>query len=621
VIVAPLPLTETDRLDALQSLKILDTPSEPAYDDLTQLASVICATPIALISLVDQCRQWFKSKVGLDAVETHRDLAFCAHAILGNDLFIVPDAAQDIRFCDNPLVVGGPKIRFYAGMPLTDTNGYNLGTLCVIDQVPRQLSEQQQESLRSLGRQVTAQFALRLQVERLSQTVAELQRLEADLQASDRKFRAIFDTMFEFIGLLSPDGTLLEANRTALDAVGVHRADVVGRPFPECVWWEHDSAMQAKLRDAIRRAAAGEFVRFETTHCLANGVLANIDFSLNPVLDGNGKVILLVPEGRDITDLKRAEIALSESEQRFRSVLEELAEGVFLVDNSDGKIVYANSSCLNMLAFTAEEMADVSPFEIVIGENPETVVASVKALKEKTPRERNVNLGQQKYRRKDGVIVDVEVQATYVPNAAAGLTSFILRDISEQTTYEKRLFEYQLGLEDANARLRVLAMTDSLTGVHNRAAFDGKLAEEHDRATRYTHPLSLMLIDVDQFKEFNDLYGHRAGDDVLRTVANLLQETVRNIDFVARYGGEEFVVLLPDTDYGGAMVLAERCRRVVANYPWDKRVVTISIGVATLTSAAMNAEMLVEQADKAMYRSKQKGRNQITHGTGLLNLR
>jgi PAS domain S-box-containing protein len=168
---APLPANEAERLDALRRYAILDSPPEQDFDELVSLASQICRTPIAAISLIDADRQWLKAKVGLTSTQTPRAIAFCAHTILQPDLFVVRDAMADARFSGNPLVTADPHIRFYAGMPLIASNGHALGSLCVIDRVPRQLTPEQAEALRALSRQVVSQLELRRTQHLLQQSV------------------------------------------------------------------------------------------------------------------------------------------------------------------------------------------------------------------------------------------------------------------------------------------------------------------------------------------------------------------------------------------------------------------------------------------------------------------
>jgi signal transduction histidine kinase len=227
MIEAPLPANETQRLDALRALDILDTMPEVEYDDFTMLASRICGTPIALISLIDEKRQWFKSRIGLDAQETSRNVAFCSHAILPNppELLEVDNATNDPRFHDNPLVTGAPHIRFYAGAPLITEDNLPMGTLCVIDREPRHLSASQRDALQALARQVSTRFDLRAAQKKLDERNRELERLHAEnsqflgMVAHDlRNPLQVIDGYGKLMlnGLIGP---VAPGQKTALDAV------------------------------------------------------------------------------------------------------------------------------------------------------------------------------------------------------------------------------------------------------------------------------------------------------------------------------------------------------------------------------------------------------------------
>jgi GAF domain-containing protein len=168
----PVPDNEEDRLRALRSCKSLDTKPEERFDELTELAAIICGVPISLISLVDADRQWFKSRFGLNVQETPRAQAFCTHAIMQPEMFVVPDAAADERFAQNPLVTGDPHIRFYAGAPLATRDGHLLGTLCVIDREPHTLTKERKTALEILARQVIANIELRRNLRELKDALA-----------------------------------------------------------------------------------------------------------------------------------------------------------------------------------------------------------------------------------------------------------------------------------------------------------------------------------------------------------------------------------------------------------------------------------------------------------------
>jgi GAF domain-containing protein len=192
------PANEDGRIAALEKYAILDTDPEQSFDDLTLLASFVCKTPTALISLVDEDRQWFKSRVGMDASETSRDIAFCSTAILQADVLVVPDALLDERFRDNPLVASDPHIRFYAGAPLINEDGYALGTLCVVDRTPRELAPEQREALKALSRLVLAQLEFRRNLILLKEALTDRTMEEHERQ---RELVHVQETLMRVMGL------------------------------------------------------------------------------------------------------------------------------------------------------------------------------------------------------------------------------------------------------------------------------------------------------------------------------------------------------------------------------------------------------------------------------------
>jgi len=195
---APSPLLESARVAALNRYAILDTEPEQTFDDLVALAAHVCKTPIAMLSLVDDHRQWFKSKVGVEVRETPRETSFCAHAIQQHDLFIVADTLNDARFRDNPLVQEDPHIRFYAGAPLINEEGYALGTLCVVDREPRELDEAQKEALKSLSRLALGQMELRQNLQLLKEALNDRTREE---HARELELKRLEEKLVRVLGL------------------------------------------------------------------------------------------------------------------------------------------------------------------------------------------------------------------------------------------------------------------------------------------------------------------------------------------------------------------------------------------------------------------------------------
>lgn len=251
-------LNEKARLAALRRYRILDTDPEKAFDDLTILASHVCETPVALISLIDSNRQWFKSKVGVNVSETPREVSFCSTAIQQPDLFVVPDATKDPRFSSNPFVVSDPKIRFYAGAPFTSSDGHPLGTLCVVDMVPRQLTKSQENALLSLSRQVQAQFELRRNLIELRAALEERDQAEAERDRTIVELQQALEHVQRLSGLLP--------------ACSACKLDVTIPASPQAISGVVDGVMQ--IAREMKCAVGNEYqVELALREALANAIV------------------------------------------------------------------------------------------------------------------------------------------------------------------------------------------------------------------------------------------------------------------------------------------------------------------------------------------------------------
>lgn len=259
----PVPDNEAERLDVLRRYQILNTLPEEEFDDLTELAAYICGSPISLLSLTSANQQWFKSRVGLEATNAPREVSFCSHAILNPDeLMIVPNTLEDERFADNPFVTTDPNIRFYAGAPLVTPDGFPLGTLCVMDRVPRSLTPEQQKALQTLSRQAIAQMELRLTVKKLERQIVRYQQTEAKLRASDQQVVDLLEGMTDGFFALDRQGRFTFVNRQAEQILQQPSEALLGKIIWQVLPDMADSAFKREYIKAIEQQVGVSFEEF-----------------------------------------------------------------------------------------------------------------------------------------------------------------------------------------------------------------------------------------------------------------------------------------------------------------------------------------------------------------------
>ena len=334
---APLPSDEPKRLDALRALLVLDTDPEQIFDSIAKMAADICGTPIALISLVDDQRQWFKANVGLHGVtQTPRELAFCAHAILQNSVFEVSDSSQDTRFVDNPLVTGGPKIRFYAGAPLILSGGERVGTLCVIDQQARKLNDSQLRMLDSLAS--VASNALAMRRDLIDKSLSVRSDYERTLSHSESHYRAIVEDQTELISLAQIDGVLTYVNPAYARHFGRVPSDMVGRSLFDFIEPQDRAQVSWLLGEVVK---TGRSVSSENRMVNADGSQTWVAWTNGIHRDVQGSV-LLHSVGRDVTRRKLAEEELRFSQSFLDRTGRVAGVGGWEVDLASGSVTWSD---------------------------------------------------------------------------------------------------------------------------------------------------------------------------------------------------------------------------------------------------------------------------------------
>jgi PAS domain S-box-containing protein len=470
---APVPPDEKERLEALREYAVLDTPPEVLFDDLAMVAARICGTPIALISLIDEGRQWFKANIGLGMVETPREASFCAHTILDNDAVLeVPDVLADPRFAESPLATGEAHVRFYAGAPLVTEDGHALGALCVMDREPRKLSTEQMVGLRSLSRHVMAQLdlqrrsrelvfesadrqiaedLLRQKFAALTANKAETERLlvlaeksrrallsvvedekraAQKLRESEERFRQLAENIHEVLWMIDPGTMRLSYVSPAYEKIWGESCEELYGPPQRWIEAIHQEDRERVLDAGRRGLGEGTFdeefriVRPDKTECW-------ISARSFPVTDAAGEVVRIVGLARDITERKRAADAL----RLFRNLVDQSSDTLEIIDAESAHFLDVNANGPIELGCTREEYLSLRVFDV----DPNLNAADWPEWVERIRRSGGASR-EGYHRRKDGSTFPVEINAKWVHLGRDYIVATI-RDITARKEAEARVRE------------------------------------------------------------------------------------------------------------------------------------------------------------------------------------
>ncbi|MCG5076856.1 PAS domain S-box protein [Paraburkholderia tagetis] len=606
MITAPLPLDEDLRLRSLKRLEILDSEPEEAFDRIARLAAWAFKVPIVLVSLVDEDRQWFKARHGLATCETPRSVSFCAHAVFSKRMLVVEDALDDERFLDNPLVLGAPHIRFYAGAPLLLADGQVAGTLCLIDTVPRSFDPHDAEVLAGYAQLVERELEVRSQLIRL-QTAHERDR--RSLAISEARFTTVFKETPVGNALVDLDGRFLDVNQAFCAIVGYSEDTLRTLTFAKVTHPDdlaEDLALVAELLAGKHTAYA-----MEKRYMRPDGTAIWVSLAVTLVRDAAGVPLHLIAAVQDIDSRKKSEKALRnyhvELEERVRERTAELRRSrdalQTITDNLPALIAVVDRDLRYRFNNEAFRRVFGTPSVALRGASiqdtlsPE-VFESLQPLFARALAGERVTCNEVRYRADEERVWCT----TYIPAEREGkVTGFYVmsHDVTEQRRTEQRL--------------REKALIDPLTGLANRRA----LQEELGAILTHVGAVALFFIDLDGFKGINDRFGHDTGDALLREVARRLAATVRAGDMVSRLGGDEFVVVSRGVaDAPGAERIAQAlCHALARPFVAGGTIVEASASVGVVLRGTGDAARSVRMhdtlalADAAMYEAKRAGRN------------